>query len=180
MTVRERLINTASDLFYQNGYNNTGINEVIEKAKVAKASLYTHYKTKDDLCVAYLQHKEEQFLGDLKGSLIGKPKGKLKLLGLFDHLREVYRHDDFKGDHCVNILAEIPKEHKKIREEVTKHKSNLRSYIQELVEENSDTQYPDKLTNKLFLLFEGALMQSYVVQDSWPIKEAKDIALTLL
>ena len=41
MTAPERLINTASDLFYQNGYNNTGINEVIKKAKVAKASLYT-------------------------------------------------------------------------------------------------------------------------------------------
>jgi len=49
-----------------------------------------------------------------------------------------------------------------------------------LVEKNSDTEYPDKLTNKLFLLFEGALMQSYIQQDSWPIKDAKDIALSLL
>jgi len=180
MTVKERLINTASDLFYQNGYNNTGINEVIEKAKVAKASLYTHFKTKDDLCLAYLQNKEDKFLSDLKASLKGKPKGKLQILGLFDHLREVYRQDDFKGNCSINILAEIPKENKKIREEVSKHKSNLKNYIQELVEKNSDTEYPDKLTSKLFLLFEGALMQSYVQQDSWPIKDAKDIALTLL
>ncbi len=180
MTVRERLISTASDLFYQNGYNNTGINEVIEKAKVAKASLYNHFKTKDDLCVAYLQNKEDKFLSDLKASLKGKQKGKLQILGLFDHLRDVYRHDDFKGNCSINILAEIPKENKKIREEVTMHKSKLKSFIKELVEKNSDTEYPDKLTNKLFLLFEGALMESYVQQDSWPIKEAKDIALTLL
>ena len=85
MTAPERLINTASDLFYQNGYNNTGINEVIKKAKVAKASLYSHFKTKDDLCLAYLQNKEDKFLNELKASLKGKPKGKLQILGLFDH-----------------------------------------------------------------------------------------------
>ena len=180
MTVKERLISTASDLFYQNGYNNTGINEVIEKAKVAKASLYTHFKTKDDLCVAYLQNKEDKFLNDLKASLKGKPKGKLQLLGLFDYLREVYRQDDFKGNCSTNILAEVPKDNKKIREEVTTHKSNLKSYISELVDKNSDTKQTDKLANKLFLLFEGALSQSYVQQDSWPIKEAKDMALNLL
>ena len=180
MTVKERLVTTASDLFYQNGYNNTGINEVIEKAKVAKASLYTHFKTKDDLCIAYLQSKEDKFLNDLKASLRGKPKGKLQLLGLFDHLREVYRQEDFKGNCSSNILAEIPKDNKKIREEVTNHKSNLKNYIKELVTKNSSTKHPEKLANKLFLLFEGAQTQSYVEQDSWPIKEAKDMALSLL
>jgi len=180
MTVKERLISTASHLFYQNGYNNTGINEVIEKAKVAKASLYTHFKTKDDLCIAYLQHKEEAFLSELKTSLKGKSKGKLQLLGLFDYLREVYRQEDFKGNCSSNILAEIPKDNKKIREEVTSHKSNLKNYIAELVSKNSETKHPEKLANKLFLLFEGAQAQSYIEQDSWPIKEAKDIALSLL
>lgn len=180
MSVRERLVNTASELFYRNGYNNTGINEVIEKAKVAKASLYTHFKTKDDLCIAYLDHMETRFLSDLKESLKGKPKGKLQILGLFDHLREVYRQDDFKGSCSSNILAEISSENNNIREAVVLHKTDLKNYILELVKKNSDTQQPDKLTNKLFLLFEGALMQSYIQQDSWPIKEAKDIALSLL
>ncbi len=180
MTVKERLINTASDLFYQNGYNNTGINEVIEKAKVAKASLYTHFKTKDDLCIAYLEYKEDKFLNALKASLKGKPEGKLQILGLFDHLREVYRKDDFRGNCSSNILAEIPKGNKKIREEVSLHKSNLKNYITELVKKNSDNKHPEKLANKLFLLFEGAQAQSYVEQDSWPIKEAKDMALSLL
>lgn len=180
MTVKEKLITTASDLFYQNGYNNTGINEVIEKAQVAKASLYAHFKTKDDLCVAYLQHRENKFLNDLKASIKSKPKGKLKLLGLFDYLREVYRQDDFKGNCSSNILAEIPKGKNKIHEEVAKQRSNLRNYISELVEKNSENKHPEKLINKLLLLFEGAHTQSYTEQDTWPIKEAKDIALYLI
>ena len=72
--VKERLIETASELFYQNGYNNTGINEVIAKAKVAKASLYTHFKTKDALCLAYLNHKETKFYNRLNIFLKGKQK----------------------------------------------------------------------------------------------------------
>lgn len=180
MTVKERLISTASQLFYRNGYNNTGINEVIEKAKVAKASLYTHFKTKDDLCIAYLQDKEAKFLKALKASSKGKPKGKLQIIGIFDHLRDVYRQDDFKGNCSINILAEVPNDNRKIRDEVTKHKAELRDYILDLVKKNSDSKRPEKLADKLFLLYEGAQVESYVQQDSWPIKEAKDIALTLL
>jgi len=180
MTVKERLINTASDLFYQNGYNNTGINEVIEKAKVAKASLYTHFKTKDDLCVAYLQNKEGQYLSNLRTAVKNKPKGKLQILTLFDHLRDIYREDNFKGNCSSNILAEIPMENTKIREEVAKQKTELKGFISELVTKNTNSKQPEKLTNKLLLLYEGALTQSYVQQDSWPIKEAKDLAISLL
>lgn len=178
--VRERLIETASDLFYQNGYNNTGINEVIEKAKVAKASLYTHFKTKDALCLAYLNHKEAQFYNKLNIFLNGKQKGKVKVVALFDYLRELYREPDFKGGWNQNILAEIPKGNTIIKDEIFKHKSKLRNYILDLVSKNLDVKYPDKLASKLYLLFEGALVESYLQQDSWPIKDAKEIAMQII
>lgn len=178
--VKDRLIESASELFYQNGYNNTGINEVIEKANVAKASLYSHFKTKDALCIAYLNHKEEQFYNKLGVFLKDKQKGKVKVLALFDFLRELYREPDFKGGWSQNILAEINKENTLIKEEIFKHKSNLRNYITDLVVENLETKDPGKLASKLYLLFEGALIESYLQQDSWPIKDAKEIALSLL
>lgn len=178
--VKARLIETASELFYQNGYNNTGINEVIEKAQVAKASLYTHFKTKDALCLAYLNHKEEQFYNKLNIFLKGKQKGKVKVVALFDFLRELYREPDFKGGWNQNILAEIPKENSLIKDEIFKHKANLRTYISDLVSENLGPKTPEKLASKLYLLFEGALVESYLQNDSWPIKDAKEIALQII
>ena len=178
--VKDRLLETASQLFYQNGYNNTGINEVIEKANVAKASLYSHFKSKDALCIAYLAHKEEQFYNKLNLFLKDKPKGKVKVLSIFDFLRELFREPDFKGGWCQNILAEISKENKIIREEISINKINLKSYISDLVSENLNTENPEKIASKLYLLFEGALTESYLHQDSWPIKEAKVIALSLI
>ena len=180
MSVRERLINTASILFYQNGYNTTGINEVIEKAKVAKASLYTHFKTKDDLCIAYLQQKEGKSLDELKNAVKGKTKGKLQILAIFDHLRDVYRQDDFKGSPITNILAEISITNEKIKEEAANHRAELKAFIKELVINNVDSQNPEKLANRIYLLYTGAMTQSYIEHDSWPIKEAKEMALTML
>lgn len=178
--VKERLVETATELFYQNGYNNTGINEVIEKAQVAKASLYTHFKTKDALCIAYLNHKEEQFYTDLNTFLKGKPKGKVMVLALFDFLRELYREPNFKGGWCQNILAELPQGNSIIKEEIVKHKSKLKEFIFDLVTKNLKTEQPEKLASRLYLLYEGALTESYLQQDSWPIKDAKDIALLII
>ena len=50
---RERILDTATILFHQQGYNSTGINQIISEAKVAKASFYQHFKSKDDLCAAF-------------------------------------------------------------------------------------------------------------------------------
>jgi len=178
--VKNRLIETASELFYQNGYNNTGINEVIEKANVAKASLYTHFKTKDALCLAYLNHKEEQFYNKLNIFLKNKQKGKVRVLALYDFLRELYRESNFKGSWNQNILAEIPNNNTFIKEEIFKNKTILKQYITDLVKNNLTVKQPKKLASKLYLLFEGALVESFLQQDSWPIKDAKEIAMILI
>ena len=112
--------------------------------------------------------------------LKGKQKGKVKVLALYDFLREIYRDDNFKGCWNQNILAEIPKDNTIIKEEIFKHKTKLRHYITQLVSENLDTKRPEKLASKLYLLFEGALVESYLQQDSWPIKDAKEIAMQLI
>lgn len=64
--VRTRLIDTAAKLFYRQGYLATGINQVIDEAKVAKASFYHHFKTKEDLLVAWLERMHEVAMGRLR------------------------------------------------------------------------------------------------------------------
>src|SRR5712691_7063594 len=59
--VRDRILATASDLFYQNGIRAVGVDLVVEKAGVAKTSLYRHFGGKDDLVVAFLQRMDQDF-----------------------------------------------------------------------------------------------------------------------
>ena len=76
--VKNRIIETASFLFYKNGYNLTGINEIISETGIAKATLYNHFKSKEDICLAYLQFKNTSFLKDIEAYTATKQKGKTK------------------------------------------------------------------------------------------------------
>ena len=83
--VKQRIIETASDLFYQQGYNLTGINEVIKEAGVAKATLYHHFASKEELCLAYLEYRHLAFIKNLQEYLAKIPTRR-RLLGVFDFL----------------------------------------------------------------------------------------------
>ena len=70
---RERILETASRLFYTQGYNNTGINQILDEAKVAKASLYLHFGSKDELGIHYLKAgRKEWFEGVLTTPPFGR------------------------------------------------------------------------------------------------------------
>jgi len=181
--VRQTIIDTASDLFYQKGYNLTGINEVIKEAGIAKATLYSHFKSKDDLCVAYLQYKHNTFLEALDTYLSKVKGGKKRVLALFDFLTEFYESDGFNGCWCINTISEIPKEKIELREEIRKEKNQFREVISELVRDNLQDLLPKKvkdLSNSIYLLYEGAVSESFLHQEAWPIQSAKSICKQLL
>ena len=179
-TVRERLIDTAAELFYEKGYNSTGINEIIEKAQVAKASMYSHFRTKEELCVAYLKHKESDFLIGLKSFIDALPEGKNKIMGIFDFLLEFYHSTGFRGCWCINTMSEIPRDNQVIRQEIIRQKSVLKDYIIQLLKANTQVENSTSTSNQLYLIYEGAVAESYLHQDEWPILEAKEIAKQLV
>ena len=89
--LRQTIIETASRLFYQKGYNLTGINEIIAEAGIAKATLYSHFKSKDDICLAYLEYKNSTFLRDVGAYMEKSKEGKAQMLALFDFLKKFFK-----------------------------------------------------------------------------------------
>lgn len=77
---RARIIETASILFHQQGYNSTGINQVISEAKVAKASFYQHFKSKDDLCIEFLNVRHNYWFTELSNFISKSKNTKEKIL----------------------------------------------------------------------------------------------------
>jgi len=86
MGARERIVETASRLFYTQGYNLTGINQVIAEADVAKASLYQHFTSKEDLLEEYLRLTAQSTNDTLRSVINSQKTAKDKVLGLFDFL----------------------------------------------------------------------------------------------
>ena len=76
--VRERIIRVASDLFYKQGYNSTGINQIIAEADIVIGSLYNHFSSKNDLLQAYLIKEEMLPSGEKKIIVKHKKTGSIE------------------------------------------------------------------------------------------------------
>jgi len=127
--VKQNIIETASFLFYKNGYNLTGINEIIREARIAKATLYHHFKSKEDICLSYLQFKNSTFLSDINTFCINISEGKERVLGIFDFLQLYFKNKDFNGCWCIKTVSEIPKDNVRIREEIQQQKKYFLQFI---------------------------------------------------
>lgn len=182
-SVRQHIIETAADLFYHNGYNLTGINEVIETAGVAKATLYNHFRSKEELCVAFLEHMNAGFIRDLNAYLDGQEAGSARLLGLFDFLHNLYTADGFNGCWCINTVAELPRDDARIRTEIRNHKTAFLRLIESRVAAALPAQTPKdhiQIARQIYLLYEGAVSESHLHGEAWPIQTAQQTCARLL
>lgn len=181
MDTRQNIVQTASSLFYSQGYNSTGINEIIAESGIAKATLYSHFRSKEDICLAYLQFKNETFLEDVSAFCKNKRAGKNRVLAIFDFLQKFFKSKDFNGCWCIRTVAEIPRENTRIRQEIQKQKNAFLALIDELVRETQvEKTASKKLSRQIYLLYESAVAESHLHQDDWPIKEAKNICSIIL
>jgi len=181
--VRSTIIQTAAHLFYQNGYSLTGINEIIKEAGIARATLYNHFKSKEDICVAYLKYKNVTFLDDIKTFVLKAPKGKEQILSLFKFLELFFNSRDFNGCWAINTVSEIPKDNQKIRAEIQNQKNQFMYFIENLVESNYtiNSEEENKLLAKhIYLIYEAALSESHLHQNVWPIETAKDLCTKIV
>ncbi len=181
--VKNHIVETASSLFYTNGYNLTGINQIISEAGIAKATLYNHFKSKEDICLSYLEFKNRTFLTDIKAYCKSKPNGKPQILALFDFLQQFFIDKDFNGCWCIKTVGEIPKENQKIRQEIQTQKKHFIQLISDLVETNikpTNSTHDLTLPRHIYLLYESAVAESHLHQEDWPIQEAKQLCEHIL
>ena len=69
-TLRDRIIDVSSALFYSEGIRGVGIDRIIDASGVAKATLYKHFRSKDELVVAYLKSRHQRVIESLKSHLL--------------------------------------------------------------------------------------------------------------
>jgi len=179
----ERIIDVASELFYSQGYRATGINEVIKKSDVAKATFYSHFRTKDDLCMSCLvslRKKELDFL-DHHISLTEKEDPVTHFLCVIESMKPWAKDTNFRGCGFVNIAAEIPDPGDPLREQGTKLYDEIRKRVEHLTEQliRSDQQkyghLDQKIINDAYMLnFAGAVMYLELYHAIWPIDHALD------
>ncbi|MBE7491391.1 MAG: TetR/AcrR family transcriptional regulator [Planctomycetes bacterium] len=180
--VRERLIETATRLFYEHGYRATGINEIIDAAEIAKASFYHHFKTKEDLLVTCLQKRHDQMMAELRQFIALGDTPAQRIRRVFFWLAESCQcHGTSLGCAFQNMTSEFREAGSKVRELVKWHKDSLRELLHELIAARylGQGKTEEELGNyaaELYLLVEGALAALPVQCCTWPIETARKIA----
>lgn len=177
---RERLLAAADDLFYRRGVRNVGIDEVIAAAGVAKASLYHHYGSKDELIAAYVQRRGDDWWNwfrDMVDARASTPAG--RLLAVFDVLKTWLDDPSFQGCVLQNTCVQLgDPSHAAHRAAVTA-KREVRVYLADLARQ-AGRRAPEQLADQLALLFEGAVITARLERTSAPAAAARRAAAALL
>ncbi|MBO9693864.1 TetR/AcrR family transcriptional regulator [Chryseobacterium sp.] len=171
---RERIIETTFQLFARQGYNSTGINQIISEAEVARASFYQYFKSKEDLCVEFLNVRHEYWFGELHQFLLQEKDSKSKIIKAFDFLVYMNGKESFRGCSFLNILSEIPMDNIKILSVIQSHKADLRNFFLDLLDND------DELSDHIYMLFESSIIESQLFKSNELIEKSKKLVTNLI
>jgi AcrR family transcriptional regulator len=177
---RQRILETADRLFYQEGIRAVGIDRIIAEAGVAKMTLYAHFPSKDDLILAVLKHREEGVLEFFRAAM-GRyaKKAKNPLRAFFAALKELFESPGFRGCPFINAAGELADATHPGREFVRGQKQRFGAFLRGLVEE-AVGKTGATVAPAVGLLVEGAIVTAVIQGSSDAADVARDAALKLV
>ena len=165
-SIEEKLLLAARRLFCRAGIHATGVTRILEEAGVARASLYTHYGSKENLLKAVFDTEANMWFHwfDLDLPHL-KCSPRERILALFDLLEKWFAKEDFFGCVFINAVAEYEKDSRWVKDIAGAYRDQIIDRLRSLVVE-SGARDPDMLTQKLGLIIEGAIVTAMVTQNS--------------
>ena len=176
-SARDRLLEAANELFYDEGVHTVGIDRVIERAGVAKASLYNTFGSKDELVRAYLEGRHGRTAARISRYLERYSDPRDRLLGVFEAQGELFVEQGFRGCAFVSASAESP------GEAVSRAADDYRGWVRGLLtglSREAGAADPEKLGRQLHMIYDGASLSARMDHDPSASVAARAAAETLL
>ena len=178
---RERIISVAMDLFYRQGYRATGINEVIERSGVAKATFYSHFPSKDDLGLAYLEQGKEGWIAYIDSSIEVARTPRDRFLAVLRSVEPWLLDTQYRGCGFINMAAEVPDSKHPLRKVGREVYDVMRSRVEVLSEELIASDFKrygrfdaTTLSREYMIAITGAIALAELYHAIWPVKDAMD------
>ena len=155
-SAREQILEVAGRLFFQHGYRAIGIDLVIAEAGVAKATLYRHFPSKDDLIAAYLESMNRQFWVWFEEGVAQHPdSAQDQLVAVFYKLQTLVTSPTCWGCPFLMAVSEFPSRGHLGHQVAVANKRAVRARLLEMAEA-AGAQNPSRLANQLHLMMDGA------------------------
>jgi AcrR family transcriptional regulator len=159
VTSRERVLRAAYDLFSQHGTRAVGIDAVIDRAGVAKRTLYRHFASKDELVLAFLEDRGERWtrawVQEETARRAAEPEQ--RLLAIFDVFSEWFAEAGFEGCSFINIMLEITDRYSPVRQSSVQHLATIRGFVQQLAID-AGVQDSDNFARQWHILMKGSIV----------------------
>jgi AcrR family transcriptional regulator len=158
-SARDRILQTAYELFSRHGTHAVGVDAIVAGSGVAKMSLYRNFGSKDELILAFLRRREELWTRDwLQHEVLRRASAPAdRLLAIFDVFGEWFRRDDYEGCAFVNVMLGIDDWDHPVRQASVEHLANIRSFLSGLAAE-AGVADPDAFARQWHILMKGSLV----------------------
>lgn len=177
---RAAILDAACNLFYRQGIHATSIDAILEKAGVARQSLYLHFASKDGLIAEFLQVRDERWRGWMQAHVARAGDDPChRLLSIFDFLAAWFSEPGYHGCAFINTAVEFTDPQHPFRELAARHKQLVKQDILALCRE-ANLPRPELLAEQLALLMEGAIVTEQVTPGGQAARQAKQIASILI
>lgn len=177
---RERMLAEAFVLFYDNGIRAVGVDLLIARAGVAKASFYRYFRSKRELILAYVDLREDAWLAWLQEQVEdGAATPATRLLAIFDALGQLFSDPEYRGCAVINAVAEVGTEFPDVLDRARDHTERLNDYVKGLASQAA-LRRPADVADQWVALIRGAMAVAQCVRNAAPARAARQAAVGLL
>jgi AcrR family transcriptional regulator len=157
---RDRLLETASGLFYREGVNNVGVDRIVSEASVTRATFYRHFPSKEQLVLAFLQAAHDGIVARMAPALeIEDPKERLRAIG--DDIVAQIKSPGFRGCAFIKVASEYDDPDDPVREAVTAHRRWFAKVVRTVFTE-AGNPVASNPARHFVMLRDGAMVAAYL------------------
>ena len=176
----ERILETVSRMFYEEGIRAVGVDAIAEEASVSKITIYNNFGSKDELVAAYLRRRDERWRAVLARDTDRRADPTERLLAAFDaYGAYLFDEEGYRGCAFINAAAEITDDAHPARRVIREHKEGTRRHLS-ILASRAGFKDPESLAERLLILLEGAWVTAVVRRSAEPLDSAREVAVDLM
>lgn len=153
---RDRLLRTASAIFYAKGIKSVGVEEIVSQARVTRATFYRHFPSKEDLIVAYLRATDEHIRAEVHALTEPQQPAADTIRAIARWIVDQINSPEFRGDAFLNAAAEYPDADSRVQQAVLDHRAWFQSVVQAELERLR--QEPSEAGAQFFVMIRDGAM----------------------
>jgi len=152
---RERLLRTASQLFYSEGISGVGVDRIVSEGHVTLATFYRHFPSKEDLVISYLEGVHDAIAEQI-AAVITREQGPEDVRALGDLVVSELGQRGFRGCAFINAASEYEDPESPVRRVIASHRHWYYDAVRRAFD-NAGHSHPGNAARHFLMLRDGAM-----------------------